>query len=937
MDLNDKQQQLLKTLTVMLLDEKDLTEDIIVRKAEFLNQMYMCSEDEMKGVLDSYESIRPHHKDVGCGIKGDYDQEPWYLESKKNHDSVYWESYRDYLLTEASFSKNVVDAMDSELDILMDDLGDPCSPIDFSRKGLVIGDVQSGKTANYIGLMNKAVDAGYKVIILLTGTIEKLRQQTQERVDAGFIGMDSDYCKEYYMNGKAADKTLGVGHYKSKKSISLALTTKEKDFVKQKLSMVFQLQSYDSSVVFVLKKNVSVFRSLIAWLKKDTDSSNKIHLPMLLIDDEADYASINTKKERDEKTAINKRINELISMFSKVTYVGFTATPYANIFIDPDTDNDLFPQDFIFNLKSPSNYIGPMGIYGGLESDFGLGEQSSNLDEGKYRYILDSIDDFQEYLPLNHKNGTSVGDELPKSLKTAVMSFFIANAIRDLRGDVSKHRTMLVNVSRFISVQNELTSAIDTYVRDLVRVIKNYSKLPEMEALKHPELQEIKKVFDSRYLNLPDVGYSFPKYTWIDIQHALYAAVSSITVRSVNGGNASQNLDYDAYSKKKISYRLIAVGGFSLSRGLTLEGLIISYYYRNSKMYDTLMQMGRWFGYRPGYADLCRVWMSDDSAQWYSYIAYATEELKRSIVSMRGEKKTPRDFGLRVRSDNVSLFVTARNKMRTATDYEYLISLSQTVQETKYLVASPEVYQSNYGIVDKWLKDVLSDHDFWDSDERAYSNRYQIKNVPTSKIVELISEFHSSGRNTTFISKDLSTLIEAGDDITPYWDVVIATGNGIPYTIGGIELNGVERGFALTSNGKDIQVSGRSAHMGSVNVYKSGETKEYVKKIKRLADKDGKVNQEDYFRLKRNPLLVIWPLELTHLAGNSQAPIPEQVEKLKALNIPAVGLSFGYPKLSSTDAIKVSKRYKLNKVFCANIMEEDSDEVDFDEEMGLKD
>ena len=235
----------------------------------------------------------------------------------------------------------------------------------FLYRGLCIGDVQSGKTSTYIGLINKAADAHYRVIILLTGTIEKLRRQTQQRIDEGFIGLDS-----YAFTLEKDNVQVGVGAIDPNTS-GWAVTSTTSDFnAATAKKIVGQLNNISAPVILVLKKNKSVLEKLERWLRfyNANKTTKKIDLPMLLIDDEADNASVNTKKD-DEVTAINKGIRKLLVLFEKANYVGFTATPYANIFIDPDTekemlDHDLFPRDFIYALEAPSNYIGARSIFG---------------------------------------------------------------------------------------------------------------------------------------------------------------------------------------------------------------------------------------------------------------------------------------------------------------------------------------------------------------------------------------------------------------------------------------------------------------------------------------------------------------------------------------------------------------------------------------------
>ena len=371
---------------------------------------------------------------------------------------------------------------------------------------MCIGDVQSGKTSNYIGLINKAADAHYRVIILLTGTIEKLRRQTQQRIDEGFIGLDS-----YAFTLEKGRVQVGVGAIDPTTS-GWAVTSTTSDFnAATAKKVVGQLSNISAPVIFVLKKNKSVLEKLEHWLRfyNINPVTKKIDLPMLLIDDEADNASVNTKA--DDVTAINKGIRKLLALFERANYVGFTATPYANVFIDPDSEeemlkHDLFPRDFIYALEAPNSYIGARSIFGY---------------DAPYGYMLESNDDCEEALPIGHKKEDAL-QFIPESLKEALAAFFIANAVRDLRGDKKTHRTMMINISRFIAVQNQITKVVDSYVRDWQREIRNYY-LTGNEALQYNSFSFIKKVYDkyfTRFASDPEFA-KLKHFTWEQIQEVL--------------------------------------------------------------------------------------------------------------------------------------------------------------------------------------------------------------------------------------------------------------------------------------------------------------------------------------------------------------------------------------------------------------------------------
>ena len=849
------------------------------------------------------------------------DHTPWYMAAKAELPSNFWDRYRIYLQKEKHWNKDTVNELDKTTDEIMDLLGNPDSANSFLYRGLCIGDVQSGKTSTYIGLINKAADAHYRVIILLTGTIEKLRRQTQQRIDEGFIGLDS-----YAFTLEKDSVQVGVGSIDPNTS-GWAVTSTTSDFnAATAKKIVGQLSNINAPVIFVLKKNKSVLKKLEHWLRfyNANKTTKKIDLPMLLIDDEADNASVNTKKD-DEVTAINKGIRKLLVLFEKANYVGFTATPYANIFIDPDTEqemleHDLFPRDFIYALEAPSNYIGARSIFG---------------NDAPYGYMLESNDDCESVLPLKHKK-EDVLTYMPKSMEEAIAAFFICNAVRDLRGDTKSHRTMMINISRFIAVQNQITRVVDSYVRDAKREIRNYY-LTGVEALQYDIFKLMKQVYEKYFVGFAsDPEYSDLKhFTWEQIQEAMYPAISRIEVRTINGGNAPKNLDYENYEKKPndIGLRLIAVGGLSLSRGLTLEGLSTSYFYRNSSMYDTLMQMGRWFGYRGKYRDLCKIWMPDESMAWYSYISMATDKLRAEVRRMQNDNMTPTDFGLAVRSDIQGLLVTARNKMRTAKDYETVVNFSGEVVETRYVYSSKEILQRNYEETELFLNDLATSYSVHRNDPDLALKSYQYLNVAKEKIVDFLSVYSAHTLNIDFsITELLSMFSEDDQQIFDYWDVLIASGLSTTPAIefANLMLPPVKRNFAYRKDTKSLQMSGKNSRLGSKDLAKGGLTKATVAKME--ADKeDGKsFNEEFYFNtgMKRNPLMVIYPVKLAPKETDSEYETKKKIAD--SIDFPIVGVSIGIPRISGKKREVI--KYKINKqkwleLFGADDVE-DFDEVD---------
>ena len=640
------------------------------------------SEDELAQAAAKIQTR--HDTTMGLGVLFEAETyTPWLADKRGEIDFYYWERYKQLL--QEKMAGDVVLKIDNITDKIVDHLEDPHKDGSWERRGLVVGHVQSGKTANYIGVMCKAADAGYKVIIVLGGLLNSLRDQTQKRIDSDFFG----FCTK-------SKKEIGVAKFDNSRR-PFSLTTSVEDFRKTTADRVqIDLNALNEPVVLVLKKNVTTLKNLRNWLA----ASNKRGLsnyPMLLIDDEADHASINTNKSDRNPTKINQGIRELLKMFPRNSYLGYTATPFANIFIGPENEHemqdgemyrDLFPRDFILSLDPPSNYVGPTTVF----------------DDESETKVLREINDNEDLLPIIHDKDF-VPHALPASLRKAINCFLLIKTIRELDGQKNKHHSMMINVSRFTDVQEQLKLLVSEYLKKYQQASKNYAGLPVADALEESALlRELKTVWEEEFLSF-DKGWSKRCFSWEEVQHQLNTSVSSIAVLSINN-KSTDRLDYDDYPDGR---SIIAVGGLGLSRGLTLEGLSVSYFLRNSIMYDTLLQMGRWFGYREGYKELCRIFMTGKAASWYGHISSAVEELREEFREMERIGLTPLEFGLKVRSHPTALLVTARNKMRDAEEFVSQIALAGRAAETSRLINDEEVFLDNKAVFENAIKTAIAE------------------------------------------------------------------------------------------------------------------------------------------------------------------------------------------------------------------------------------
>lgn len=674
--------------------------------------------------------------------------EPWLDNARAEIEPYYWDRYRDLLVER--LGPRVLTTFDTVTDRVLGLLENPRKDGRWDRRGMVMGHVQSGKTANYIGLVAKAADAGYRVIVVIAGLQNKLREQTQRRIDEGFIGLDTG--KQGVLT--AAERRVGVGLRDARRSPT-AFTTTHSDFNKEIASRVgVPLRNLIEPAVFVIKKNPHTLTNLLGWLRDHNarQGTSAIQDPMLLIDDEADNASINIKYGADGVSRINELIRDLLGLFERSCYIGYTATPFANIFIDPDTDDqmvghDLFPRHFMVSLDPPDNYFGPDRVF--TEEPGGL---------------VRHIKDHEDLLPLSHKIDHPL-DVLPPSLETAVRTFLVARAIRLTKGQEREHNSMLVNVSRFVAVQNRARTLLHEFVGKIRASLQVHGGLPEREALRDSEIKALREVFQTEYEGKCEAS-------WATVQEALWRSVSAVRVIAVNS-RANEPLDYAAYDRTGLN--VIAVGGLSLSRGLTLEGLTVSYLLRNSMMYDTLLQMGRWFGYRSGYEELWRVWLTEEAEGWYAHIAEAIEELRDDVRRMEAVNATPEEFGLRVRSHPARLLVTARNKMGSGRELRVRIGLDNSFVETAILRDDEQTVEANRAAASRLSERLRSSGLVYGPPGTGSGGRL-VRDVPVADVDSFLAAFrnHDDASPLTATAPVRAYIRERAIDELATWDVLFA-------------------------------------------------------------------------------------------------------------------------------------------------------------------
>ncbi|MBA1140689.1 Z1 domain-containing protein [Mesorhizobium neociceri] len=753
------------------------------------------------------ELIRRSSRTVGdnATLSSGEDHVPW-LDSERKKGWTYWRRYSEYM--EARVPWSALDALDVATDEILSQLEDPNREGAWDRRGLVVGHVQSGKTGNYTGLICKAADSGYKIIIVLAGLHNNLRAQTQIRLDEGFLG---------FATISDADElpAVGVGLIDSDTSVrpNAATNRSDKGDFNTAVAAKMNISPEQRPWLFVVKKNKTVLERLLHWIRNrvanhvDPETGRKLvtNLPLLVIDDESDHGSVDTGEDvvdevgnpdlEHEPKTINRLIRSILHHFSRTAYVGYTATPFANIFIHDRGETqehgpDLFPAAFITNLAAPSNYVGPGRVFG----------SASSTPDGLplIRPLVEA--DFKPWIPQGHKSGYRPrwqgGERIPDTLAEAIRSFVYACAVRKLRGQGSKHSSMLVHVTRFTSVQSAVVSQVADYVRDLKGRYMRGMDLADLEANMRAEYETVFLPGMRRIRSALVEDEKLEDFEWSALRAVLPDILTDIRVREING-TAKDALDY--VENEGTGLKVIAIGGDKLARGLTLEGLCTSYFLRTARMYDTLMQMGRWFGYRDGYLDVCRLYTSEEMVEWFGHIADAAEELRQEFDNMVAAGATPKQFGLRVKSHSV-LTITSRAKMRNARAMQ--LTYSGDLLQTIVFPNRKDDITANFRATDRFVEALglsldLNQQQFVPNGQRW--NGHLWREVPALSVVSFLRGYRTHPASFRIMSPLIADFIEEmnkGLELV-HWTVALIGKDSGPddkhRTIGGCSINMLQR------------------------------------------------------------------------------------------------------------------------------------------------
>lgn len=790
-----------------------------------------------------------------------------------NKDQTNWHfsnRYKKFLLEQPQFGEIFTNKIYEAADEILSRLEDPVRAGPWRRQGLVFGNVQSGKTTSYSALINKAVDAGYKIIIVLGGLNNNLRAQTQVALEENFIG------KTTAIEDAKIEKTeLGEINIGEELNVDVFTNKDEKkgDLKKSDVNRLKSISFGNNPILFVIKKNTASLSSLISIVQsKIKESEDQLDIPMLLIDDECDHGSVNTNDPdgTTSPTKLNAQIRGLMAHFSRCSYVAYTATPFANIFINPDDsnlkisvqgdyvkdengdiiwdfagknkltkkrrretiikhakDNDLFPRDFVINLPISQSYLGAKKLFNipdFVDDDFDSNplpvikttEQLLNYDHEKIRLE-------KEWIPTPHKKDSVFeydGDEndISPTLKYAMKCFILSIAIRNIRVGNNKHNTMLINITNYNNTQSQVIKNVKEELQYLIEGLKgnHLSLLSEFEEIWNNDfIITTKALNDMIETNELDINEpkGFSNISWKEIHNELInkVAAKKIEVHGVYGDNRDV-LQYEG-QYKNVGLNVIAVGAIKLSRGLVLKDLTVSYFKRPSKQYDTLLQMGRWFGYRPRYFDACRLFLDSNLLDWFEKAAVATEKLKEKFQEMIDAGKSPQDWGLAVRTfpDIKNLIPTARNKMKLSAEYN-LGGLSETRPTTTAFDLSKETIDKNISTFEGLIstfKPLINKE----------NHNVIYKDVPSSNVLEFLKKYKSSIHERNLVQGLLTEFIEESNkkESLKNWDIFIKGRKNL------------EEDEFLTINQQKVPIIKRSPFTGKLSLKILTEGEHYIK------------------------------------------------------------------------------------------------------------
>ena len=655
----------------------------------------------------------------------------------------YYIGFENFLYDERKWKRSIVENLSETSKKILEQCPDPIKNEEFQYKGLVIGHIQSGKTANMTAFIARAADYGYKFFIILAGRYNELRLQTQNRIDQDVTGkseMQSLKCVKH--------------EHEAKKTPWFRMTEAniKGDFDSGTVTLDL---NPSTPKIAVIKKNIKIMEKFIKYLKSNSLLKN---FPAIIIDDECDEASINTNYSQEDEdkdpSKTNALIREILHLFPKHTYIGFTATPFANVLIDMNNDDDLYPKNFIFSLDEPDEYFGPKKLFGSGMSF------STLLDEPSRDSELDVIRIIKEE-EMNEMENIDDQIDPPDILFKSISAFVLSNCARMLRGQTENHYSMLIHPSHIKNIHEKYKKWVEEEL-DILKGVATYPKKFK------GYLKKIKTYWEQDFFKVSE-NERVKSFSFNDIWKFSEKILNSIEVKVLNS-DFDHVLEYE-----KDERRYIIIGGNKLSRGLTLEGLSISLYLRpepkTGNKYDTLLQMGRWFGYRKGYHDLTRIFVTDQIAEDFSDLATVEIELREDIKKYSEKDITPKKIAPLIRC-HPTMQVTSNLKMGAGEKIN--ISLSgKTIQTIVFPLQDMIKLKENQKTIVAWLKAIGDYNKDWPLKEY-----YTWEKVSSNDILNLVANYHFGESPRQVNRKTITEYIRNQNSVDELidWTVILPPG-----------------------------------------------------------------------------------------------------------------------------------------------------------------
>lgn len=798
----------------------------------------------------------------------------------------YWVRYSKYLEERKRWPDDTIRTIDITTNEILKSIGNPNKQQEFNSKGLVLGYVQSGKTANFTGLINKAYDVGYKLVIVLAGMHNDLRSQTQLRLEKEVVGVID----------KVTGAASGVACISNKGELVQTWTNVENDI---SIKAIDQRHNLNVPNLMVVKKNKDVLETLNSVIEACCSLSAAYRdVPVLVIDDEADQASVNTADSNEDPKTINRLIRRLLNQFNRKSYVGYTATPFANLLIDTgaiddEVREDLYPKDFIIALPKPDGYCGPEEYF----------NTTGYTEDDKPRYIRHlSQDDLDLFNKIKSKENADLINYVPYSMKEAIQSFVIATAVRNLRNQEKEHNSMLIHTSHLTDIQLELKKVVEAYFEELSNTIlyaSNDETIDHLQALYLKDYVEVQKVFNAK-----STEYCHQIFDWVDVYTEIRRVLGKIDIIAVNG-ESKDILDYD--SRKENGWNVIAIGGNKLSRGLTLDGLTTSYYYRGTSMYDSLLQMGRWFGFRNGYMDLCRIYTSQQIALNFEHLAEVMVEVRKEFEWLaKHTELTPYDYAVSVLGHDY-MDITSPAKMRTA---EFLHYLGGKKPQTRLFSKNLDFYETNMKAANELIESI---NDFITC-TKGNTKYHVAKNISVQNVLQFLKAYKTDPNATRVVSGKILDYIQKQISRGLYLNFNIVVVDATEKSLNRKEIraaNGsrVEKIKKFPVNLGKIQIE--SAILRSINPAEENTNESNIDLGAITSGKHFSVDLESQqIRDDANPLLLVYPL-------HPQTPAFKKLGYDFNESLVPIGIAFDFPRIYKEnlkgEIIEARQKYIKNR------------------------